>query len=108
MFEKAIHSRVKAQEGPMKFLTFFIFILVSTLSVADDGISDKEIKMILIHQSIQEYGKSCPCPYSKSPNGGQCGLNSAYSKAGRLSILCYPSNVTRKMVKKYRSENGLQ
>jgi hypothetical protein len=94
--------------GPLKLLTFFIFTLVSTLSVADDGISDKEIKMILIHQSIQEYGKSCPCPYSKSPNGGQCGLNSAYSKAGRLSILCYPSNITRKMVKKYRSENGLQ
>ena len=91
----------------MKFLTFFIFILVSTLSVADDGISDKEIKMILIHQSIQEYGKSCPCPYSKSPKGGQCGLNSAYSKTGRLAILCYPSNVNKTMIKEYRDKNGL-
>jgi hypothetical protein len=92
----------------MKFLTLVIFSLCSTLSVADDVISDKEIKMILIGQSIQAYGKSCPCPYSKSPNGGQCGLNSAYSTTSRLTILCYPSNVTETMVKKYRIENGVQ
>jgi negative regulator of genetic competence, sporulation and motility len=75
--------------------------------MADDRISDKEIKTTLIHQSIEDYGRSCPCPYSKSPSGGQCGLNSAYSKTSRLTIFCYPSNVTNKMVKEYRDKNGL-
>lgn len=75
--------------------------------MADDNISDREIKTMLIENSIKTYGKTCACPYSKSPNGGQCGLNSAYSKVGRLSILCYPSNVTKKMIEDYREQNGL-
>jgi len=91
----------------MKLLILMIFILGTTWSMADDRISDKEIKKTLIQQSIQEYGKSCPCPYSKSPSGGQCGLTSAYSKTGRLAILCYPSNVTKTMIKEYRHKNGL-
>ena len=91
----------------MKLLILMIFILGTTWSMADDRISDKEIKTILIHQSIREYGKSCPCPHSKSPNGGQCGLTSAYSKTARLAILCYPSNVTKTMIKEYRDKNGL-
>jgi len=91
----------------MKFLIFMTFILGATWSMADDRISDREIKTTLIQQSIQDYGKSCPCPYSKSPSGGQCGLNSAYSKTGRLALLCYPSNITTKMVKDYRDKNGL-
>ncbi len=91
----------------MKFLIFIIFMFGASWSMADDRISDKEIKKTLIQQSIRDYGKSCPCPYSKSPNGGQCGLNSAYSKTGRLAILCYPSNVTKTMIKEYRDKNGL-
>ena len=59
----------------MKFLIFITFILGATWSMADDRISDKEIKTTLIHQSIEDYGRSCPCPYSKSPSGGQCGLS---------------------------------
>ncbi|MBT8601158.1 hypothetical protein G6675_09390 [Polynucleobacter paneuropaeus] len=91
----------------MKFLIFIIFMFGASWSMADDRISDKEIKKTLIQQSIRDYGKSCPCPYSKSPKGGQCGLNSAYSKTGRLAILCYPSNVTKTMIKEYRDKNGL-
>ena len=59
----------------MKFLIFMTFILSASWSMADDSISDKEIKKTLIQQSIQEYGKFCPCPYSKSPNGGQVSLS---------------------------------
>ena len=99
--------KVKAREDLMKFLSFMIFILFTSVSIADDRISDREIKTTLIHKSIQDYGKSCPCPYSKSPQGGQCGLTSAYSRADRLTILCYPSNVTKKMIKEYREKNGL-
>jgi hypothetical protein len=91
----------------MKYFILIVLILGVSFAMADDKISDKEIKTVLIDRSIVEYGKPCPCPFSKSRNGGQCGLNSAYSKADRLSILCYPSNVTKKMIKEYRDKNGL-
>ena len=91
----------------MKYFIFIGLLLGISFAMADDNISDKEIKTVLIAKSIEEYGRPCPCPYSKSPNGGQCGLNSAYSKTGRLAILCYPSNVTKTMIKEYRDKNGL-
>lgn len=91
----------------MKWLISLMATLFLPLAFADDSITDREIRALLIQDSIAQYGKSCPCPYSNSPNGGKCGLNSAYSKTGRLTILCYPSNVTKKMVKAYRDQNGL-
>jgi hypothetical protein len=91
----------------MKSLILLVTILSVPLVFADDRISDQEIRTILIDKSIAQFHKPCPCPYSKSPKGGQCGLNSVYSKTGRLTILCYPSNVTKKMIKAYRDQNGL-
>ena len=91
----------------MKLLVLTMIMIGSSLAMADDKISDDEIKTVLIQQSIQAYGGECPCPYSKSPKGVPCGLNSAYSKIDRFTILCYSSNVTQKMIKEYRDKNGL-
>jgi len=91
----------------MKLFILTMIMIGSSFAIADDKISDDEIKTVLIQQSVQAYGGECPCPYSKSPKGGQCGLNSAYSKIDRFATLCYPSNVTQKMIKEYRDKNGL-
>ena len=91
----------------MKLLILTMILIGSSLAMADDKISDDEIKTVLIQQSIQAYSGECPCPYSKSPKGVPCGLNSAYAKIDRFAILCYPSNVTQKMIKEYRDKNGL-
>jgi hypothetical protein len=91
----------------MKLFILTMIMIGSSFAIADDKISDDEIKTVLIQLSIQAYGGECPCPYSKSPKGGQCGLNSAYAKIDRFATLCYPSNVTQKMIKEYRDKNGL-
>ena len=91
----------------MKLFILTMIMIGSSFAIADDKISDDEIKTVLIQQSIQAFGGECPCPYSKSSKGGQCGLNSAYSKIDRFATLCYPSNVTQKMIKEYRDKNGL-
>ncbi|QWE31582.1 hypothetical protein [Polynucleobacter sp. Adler-ghost] len=102
-----IHKIKPTLQDHMKLLILTMIMIGSSLAMADDKISDDEIKTVLIQQSIQAYGGECPCPYSKSPKGVQCGLNSAYSKIDRFTILCYSSNVTQKMIKEYRDKNGL-
>ena len=68
-------------------------------------LSDDEIKKILIELSIRSYAGNCPCPYNTMRNGRRCGKNSAYSKPGGASPLCYPSDVSKKMIDAYRARN---
>jgi hypothetical protein len=68
--------------------------------------TDAEIKQVLIDESIAKYEGSCPCPYSKNRAGRNCGGNSAYSKPGGASPLCYERDVTPKMVEEYRKKNA--
>ena len=68
-----------------------------------DGLSDAEIRKILIRQSIARYSGSCPCPYNRDRAGRRCGGRSAYSRPGGASPLCYDGDVTDKMIATYRS-----
>jgi len=65
--------------------------------------TDAQIAQILIDQSISRYSGSCPCPYNTARNGSKCGKRSAYSKPGGASPLCYKSDVTAKMIERYRN-----
>jgi hypothetical protein len=66
------------------------------------GLSDTEIRLLLIRESIASYGGACPCPESRNSRGARCGGNSAYSRPGGTSPLCYPKDVTDAMIKQYR------
>ena len=68
--------------------------------------SDEEIRQILIEKSISAFSGRCSCPYSKTSNGRKCGKRSAWSKPGGASPLCYPTDVTDKMVEQYRLKMG--
>jgi hypothetical protein len=65
--------------------------------------TDKEVKQILIRESIALYSGSCPCPYNTDRAGGSCGKRSAYSRPGGRAPLCYQSDVTAKMVEDYQA-----
>ena len=80
-------------------------IVVSSPPIAED-LSDAEIKKILIGRSIRSYSGTCPCPYNQARNGSRCGKRSAYSKPGGAEPLCYESDVTDKMVERYRKNNN--
>ena len=77
-------------------------VLVVPLAFAKEK-SGKEIKQVLIKESISSYRGSCPCPYSVARNGSRCGKRSAYSRPGGASPLCYESDVTDEMVEAYRN-----
>jgi hypothetical protein len=56
----------------------------------------------MVRASIAAYDGTCPCPETRTSNGRLCGDNSAYRREGGKRVLCYPSDVSEEMVKKYR------
>lgn len=62
--------------------------------------SDEAIKQKIIQQSIQEYSGNCP--YNTARNGSRCGKRSAYNRVGGAAPLCYPEDVSDRMVKEFK------
>lgn len=83
-------------------ILFASLILATSLVTAED-LTDDQIRKLLIQQSIAAYSGACPCPYNVMRNGRRCGGNSAHSKPGGAEPLCYESDITDKMIEKYRS-----
>ncbi len=77
------------------------------LSLVGADPSDEEIRAVLVQQSQETYGKTCPCPESVDSRGRRCGKRSAYEKRGGSVPLCYPSDVSDDMIARFRSERGL-
>ncbi|MGI8489220.1 hypothetical protein QWJ20_11850 [Pectobacterium sp. S5] len=79
---------------------------VSTPSMAKNvRISDEQIKVQIIQESISSYSGNCPCPYNSARNGSKCGKRSAWSRAGGYSPICYKEDVTRKMIDDWKMRN---
>lgn len=57
-----------------------------------------EIVQQIIERSLRSYSGNCPCPYNRMANGRSCGGNSAYSKPGGRSPICYPEQITDAMI----------
>lgn len=81
-------------------------LAISTLPAAGFSQTDEQVRQALIQQSIASYPGNCPCPYNTAANGSRCGKRSAYSKPGGHAPLCFPQDVTDKMVEDYRQANG--
>ncbi len=70
---------------------------------AKPQLSTSAIKKTLIARSIAYYSGSCPCPYNRTRSGRRCGGNSAYSRPGGASPLCFESDVSAQMVSDFRA-----
>ncbi|WP_350159300.1 hypothetical protein [Bdellovibrio sp. 22V] len=77
-------------------------LLLSLQVSATTTLSDSQIAAVLIKESIENYSGNCPCPYNITRKGHSCGKRSAYSRPGGKQPLCYPSDVTKKMILDYR------
>ena len=64
--------------------------------------STDAIKQKIIKESIESDPGNCPCPYNTASNGSRCGKRSAYNRAGGYAPLCYPEDVSDRMVKEYK------
>lgn len=89
----------------MRKVLFLYLIILCVISTAKSNLSDEQIKQIIIHDSISHYSGNCPCPYNVTSNGSQCGRRSAYSKPGGYDPICYPTDVTDEMIRRYRQRN---
>lgn len=69
------------------------------------GPTDSQIRQMLVERSIASYSGACPCPYNVMRNGRRCGGNSAYSRPGGASPICYPEDVTDAAVQRFRAAN---
>ena len=90
--------------GYMKKLLFLMGLCVFSFSVEvkQSSQSTESIKQKIIQNSIENYSGNCPCPYNTARNGSRCGKRSAYNRAGGYTPLCYPEDVSDRMVKEYK------
>ncbi len=71
----------------------------------DTPLTDDEVRLLLIAESIDSYDGHCPCPYSIASDGSECGGRSAYSRVGGANPLCFIDDVTDEMVRAWRDEH---
>lgn len=69
-------------------------------------LTDLEVRLLLIDESIAAYEGACPCPYSIARDGTECGARSAYSREGGAAPLCFPEDVTDEVVQGWRDEHA--
>ncbi|OOW09988.1 hypothetical protein [Acinetobacter sp. MF4640] len=87
----------------MKKILLFIGLTLTFAADAKQATqSDEAIKKEIIQQSIQMYSGNCPCPYNTARNGSRCGKRSAYNRVGGAAPLCYPEDVSDRMVKEFK------
>ena len=89
-------------------VTLVVFVIGSLAPAQARALTDAQVKQLIIEASIAAYPGNCPCPYNTARNGSRCGGRSAYSRAGGYAPLCYPSDVTQKMVDDYRARHGIE
>ena len=85
-----------------KILLFIGLTLTCGVDAKQPAQSDEAIKQKIIQQSIQTYSGNCPCPYNTARNGSRCGKRSAYNRVGGAAPLCYPEDVSDRMVKEFK------
>ncbi len=83
-----------------------VLLLLTLPRLADargERMTDDQVRQAMIAESVASYPSVCACPYSAMRNGRACGGRSAYSRPGGRSPLCYPQDITREMVTRWRS-----
>jgi len=68
--------------------------------------SARDIRRLMIEQSLSSYFGSCPCPYNTDRAGRSCGRRSAYSRPGGAAPLCYPSDISDAQVRSFRDQQN--
>ena len=84
----------------MKKILLFIGLTLTFAAAKQSMQSDEAIKKEIIQQSIQTYSGNCP--YNTARNGSRCGKRSAYNRVGGAAPLCYPEDVSDRMVKEFK------
>lgn len=90
------------QSGKNMLKAAFAGMLLFSLQMPANALTDDEIRIVLIRQSISSYSGRCPCPYNVTRNGSRCGKRSAYSRPGGARPYCYLRDVPQLAVERYK------
>src|SRR5262245_48623151 len=98
-----MRSSVALRLAAVFALSAGVSLLAAQQSPPKPAKTDAAIRQEIIAASLASYRGSCPCPYNTDRAGRRCGGRSAYSKPGGASPLCFPNDVTQKMIDAYRA-----
>jgi hypothetical protein len=96
------YRMLTAMKSAIRLSVLVLLLAAAWGQTAKPTKTDEEIKQAIIGESIASYRGNCPCPYNTDRAGHRCGRRSAYSRPGGASPVCYPGDVTQKMVDDYR------
>ncbi|GFM59783.1 hypothetical protein OH710_04235 [Pseudomonas capsici] len=91
------------KKAGMSFIAVLMLLCAFTVQAKETRVSDASIVKMIIQESIDGYPGNCPCPYNSARNGSRCGKRSAYSRDGGYAPVCYEEDVTKDMIKDYRT-----
>ncbi|MFA5160562.1 MAG: hypothetical protein WC484_08685 [Candidatus Omnitrophota bacterium] len=90
------------------FALLFLVLFQAAVFAEKQTKTDRQIRQSIIRKSITSYPWHCPCPYNRTYSGYVCGKRSAYVNPPKgFTLLCYESDVSDEMVRKYRKEHDL-
>lgn len=88
-------------------LLILAFFIAPAAGQTAQPMTDDQIRQAIIAESIRSYPGRCPCPYNSASNGSRCGKRSAWSKPGGRDPICYPNEIPKEMVDRFRKRNSI-
>lgn len=100
-----VHGDYLAAEVPQAPVELMADVPSEPPPAARPAFDRNEVIDAIIKASLRSYSGACPCPYNTMKSGRRCGGNSAYSKPGGQSPICYSTDVTDRMIADFVSRN---
>ncbi|WP_299639995.1 SH3 domain-containing protein [Devosia sp.] len=100
-----MHGDYLAADLPAAPVELIIDVPPKAPSAARPAFDRDQVVDAIIKASLRSYSGACPCPYNTMRSGRRCGGNSAYSKPGGRSPICYPGDVSERMIADYINRN---
>ncbi|HBM2978861.1 hypothetical protein FMJ32_13070 [Klebsiella michiganensis] len=88
-------------------LVLLCTFIVGAAAAKTPQLTDDQVKQQIIEASIASYPGVCACPFNRARNGSACGRRSAWSKAGGYAPVCYKTEVTQEMIKRWRQSQQI-
>lgn len=100
-----MHGDCLAAELPSAPVELMADVLSEPPSPARPAFDRDQVVDAIIKASLRSYSGACPCPYNIMRSGRRCGGSSAHSEPGGRSPICYPGDVSDRMIADYISRN---
>src|SRR5688500_16750195 len=92
----------------LKFACIAGMALAAEALLANERLTDGQIRDLIIQESLSNYSGNCPCPYNVDRAGRRCGGRSAWNRAGAHSPICYAREISDEQVRSFRKKHRVE